>query len=72
MFYAYASEVRENPLLYPIVYDKFQRYLLRRFPYAIYFREENDQIVVFGLFHCARDPQTVRTNLQDRDESSQP
>lgn len=66
MFYAYASEIPRAPLLYPIIYSKFRRRLLRRFPYAIYFMIENGQIIVFGLFHCARDPRTIKTKLQDR------
>jgi toxin ParE1/3/4 len=66
MFYVYASEIPRSPLRYPKIYNKFHRRLLRRFPYAIYFTIENDQIIVFGLFHCARDPRTIKTKLQDR------
>ena len=72
MFYAYAREIPRNPLLYPEVYREFRRRLLRRFPYAIYFRIENDKIIVFGLFHCARDPRTIRAQLRDRDVSENP
>ncbi len=68
IFYASASEITRNPLLYPKVYNEFRRCLLRRFPYAIYFMIENDQIIIFGLFHCARDPRSIRTKLQDREE----
>ena len=25
---------------------------------------EDDQIVVFGLFHCARDPRTIKAKLR--------
>jgi hypothetical protein len=46
--------------------------LLRRFPYAIYFIIKDHQIIVFGLFHCARDPRTIRTKLRDRGESERP
>ena len=66
IFYACAGELPRNPLLYPKVHNEFRRRLLRRFPYAIYFVAEGDQIVVFGLFHCARDPHTVKSKLQDR------
>lgn len=66
MFYAYAIEITRNPLLYPKVYSKFRRCLIRRFPYAIYFTSEDDQIIVFGVFHCARDPQTIRAKLRGR------
>ena len=69
MFYAYASEIPRNPLLYQKVYREFRRCLLRRFPYAIYFRIEGNDIVVFGLFHCARDPHLIQVSLLDRDGS---
>lgn len=67
MFYALASQLSRNPFLYQRVHDDFRRRLLRRFPYAIYFRIEEKEIIVFGLFHCARDPRTVRLSLSDRD-----
>lgn len=54
MFYVSASEILSNPLLCQKVYKEFRRRLLRRFPYAIYFMIENEQIIVFGLFHCCK------------------
>ncbi len=72
IFYACAGELLRNPLLYPKVYIEFRRRLLRRFPYAIYFMVENTQIVVLGLFHCARDPRTIKVKLRDRQESETP
>jgi toxin ParE1/3/4 len=68
IFYACAGEIPQNPLLYPKVYSEFRRRLLRRFPYAIYFVIKDDQIIVFGLFHCARDPRIIRVKLRDREE----
>jgi hypothetical protein len=38
VFYTCASEIPRNPLLYPEGYRGFRRRLLRRFPYAIYFK----------------------------------
>ena len=67
MFYASANELSRNALLYQKVHGDFRRRLLRRFPYAIYFRIEENQIIVFGLFHCARDPRTIRLKLLARD-----
>lgn len=69
IFYVCLSEISRNPLLYPKVYHNFRRRLLRRFPYIIYFKIERKEIIVFGLFHSARDPQTIKRNLQNRDES---
>jgi len=69
MFYACTTEITRNPLIYSKVYEEFRRRLLRKFPYAVYFMTENDEIIVFGLFHCARDPRTIRTELKNRDET---
>ena len=68
MFYAGVSEILWNPLLCPKVYNEFRRRLLRRFPYAIYFTIEDEQIIVFGLFHCARNPSTIKIKLHDREK----
>ena len=66
LFYANANEIPRNPLLYPVVFKNFRRRLLRRFPYAIYFRIEEQIVLVFGLFHCARDPIFIKSSLNDR------
>lgn len=65
-FYAGAVEIARNPLLYPPLHRQFRRRLLRRFPYALYFTVEDQEIVVLGLFHCARDPKGVQSVLQHR------
>jgi len=72
MFYAGASEIQWNPFLYPKVYNEFRRRLLRRFPYAIYFMIEDEYIIVFGLFHCARNPSTIKMKLHDREKPENP
>ena len=65
-FYACVNEIPRNPLLYSKVHNEFRRLLLRRFPYAIYFRIEDKKIIVFGLIHCARNPHMIKTELQKR------
>ena len=72
VFYTCAVELPRNPLLYPKVYRDYRRRLFRRFPYAIYFTIKENQIIVIGLFHCARDPRTIKTILQDREEKEKP
>ena len=66
MFYASAAEIPRNPLLFHNMYGDFRRRLLPRFPYAIYFIVKDEDIIVIGLFHCARDPRTIKTNLIKR------
>jgi len=66
MFYAKAQEIQRNPLLYQTVYKGFRRCLLRRFPYTIYFNIDEQNVIVYGLFHCARNPKAINKNLRER------
>lgn len=41
--------IAENPLAFPCVHGETRRATLRRFPYAIYFRILDDEIVVLAV-----------------------
>jgi toxin ParE1/3/4 len=41
----------EAPQSFPIVYRTLRRIVLRRFPYLVYFRLEEDVVQVFGVPH---------------------
>jgi hypothetical protein len=56
-----------NPLLYRAIDRTIRRCLLRRYPYSIYFTIEGDMVLVIGLFHCARDPRRIASELGERD-----
>lgn len=59
-FLASVSEVKEsllaNPERFPVVHRETRRALLHRFPYGLYYRIVNDQIVVVACMHARRDP----------------
>ena len=65
VFYVCPQELTRDPMVHQKVHRDFRRRLLRRFPYAVYFRVEEDRVVVFGLFHCARDPRRLRRDLRN-------
>jgi toxin ParE1/3/4 len=50
-----------NPRLHPVYYRGFRRVLARRFPYKLFYRMEDDQIIVFRVLHVRRDhPRLLR------------
>lgn len=63
MAYAGFEELLEFPEKYEEVYGVFRRALLRRFPYSIYYVASEDAVVVYGVFHSARDPQSIVVTL---------
>jgi plasmid stabilization system protein ParE len=46
----------DNPRQFPIAYANFHRAMVRRFPYALYFRIEADGVYVVACAHTSRDP----------------
>ena len=57
------NAIAEHPLRYPVIRRNTRRALLRRFPYAMYFRIYDDVIVVVACMHGRRNPRRwqVRT-----------
>ena len=51
------SAVRRHPEAFPTVRPPLKRALLRRFPCALFYLAEPDELVVLGLLHVARDPE---------------
>jgi hypothetical protein len=70
VFYACVFQILKNPLLFPNSHSFFRRVLFRRFPFAVYYTVDNNQVTVFGVFHCARDPRIVSESLEGREELS--
>lgn len=67
-FYAHAALLQRTPLIFSRVHKDFRRGLLRRFPYACYYRIEGEFVIVYGAFHCARDPSAIHESLGARRE----
>ncbi len=58
------ARIAANPDIYPVIlFKKFRRALMRRFPYAIYFRVEGSEIKISAVFHHRRAPQILYHNL---------
>jgi len=48
--------ILQNPLAYPRVHGDTRRALVQRFPYAVYFRPIEDELVVLAVMHGRRLP----------------
>ncbi len=52
------ERVSERPSAYPRLHGEIRRALVRRFPYGLFFRVLEDEIVVLGVVHGRRHPET--------------
>lgn len=48
--------IAERPLIYPLVHRATRRALMQRFPFGVYFRVENSNVVVVAVMHGSRHP----------------
>ncbi|MGB3205727.1 MAG: type II toxin-antitoxin system RelE/ParE family toxin [Crinalium sp.] len=49
------------PESYPVVYRDVRRAVVRRFPYAVYYRIVSSRVIVTAIFHSHRDPKAWQT-----------
>lgn len=55
------QSVLEYPERFPVVYRQMRRINLRRFPYSLFYRIYNDEIIVVACMHGRRDPRRWRS-----------
>lgn len=59
------QRIEQGPERYPIVYRQLRRTLPRRFPYAIYFLQDSNDIIVFAVLHQRRDQKILDDRLKE-------
>ena len=52
-----------NAGIHPILFEGFHRALAKRFPFAIYYRLEDDTAIVYAVLDCRRSPAWHRKKL---------
>ncbi len=50
--------------IHPVFFEKYYRLLSKRFPFAIYYKIEHDEIRVYAIFDCRKNPAGIREKLQ--------
>jgi plasmid stabilization system protein ParE len=56
------ERIRDSPELHPVVLADVRKAVVRRFPYAVFYRSHVDRIEVLAVYHARRDP----SGWQDR------
>ncbi|MBW4644000.1 MAG: type II toxin-antitoxin system RelE/ParE family toxin [Goleter apudmare HA4340-LM2] len=55
------NRISQLPESYVIVYGDIRRAVVRRFPYAVYYRIVSSRVIVTAIFHGRRDPKSWPT-----------
>ena len=51
------TSIEKHPEQFPVVHRLMRRALVRRFPYEILYEIEKEEIVIYAIWHCARNPE---------------
>ncbi len=54
----------ETPFIYPVVYRNVRRAIVHRFPYLIWYRIIDEQVIVLACFHARQNPEKSRSRLR--------
>jgi plasmid stabilization system protein ParE len=57
------QRIEAAPALYAVVRKSVRMGMVERFPYAIFYRIEQDRILVISVFHTSRDPKIWRRRV---------
>jgi plasmid stabilization system protein ParE len=57
------EQLRASPVLYPKIDADLRKAPLRRFPYMVLQRADEDELVVVACFHSRRNPEAWRSRL---------
>ena len=53
-----------NGGIHPICFNKYNRALSKRFPFAIYYRVEDNIVLVYAVLDCRRSPAWIRKRIE--------
>jgi len=56
-------DICKMPERFPIVHNNVRQAIIRRFPFAVYFRVVDDRVLVLSVFHASRDPESLWSRL---------
>jgi toxin ParE1/3/4 len=51
------TSIEKSPQQFPVVHRHMRRALVGRFPYEVLYEIDNEEIIIYAIYHCARDPE---------------
>ncbi len=58
------GRIKSQPNQFPKVYKEVYRALIKRFPYAVFFKKYETEIIIIAISHTAQDPDKLEKRLK--------
>lgn len=59
------ASISQHPRMYPEIESNIRRALTNRFPYSVYYRPGDDEIVVLAVLHTRRAPDELEERTDE-------
>jgi len=56
--------LERTPLIFPERYHGVRQHLIKRFPYKIFYKVQNQSVIILAVVYAGRDPEWVKKRLQ--------
>jgi len=56
--------IGSNPELFEVAHNNYRRVIVRRFPYAIFYKCAEDTVTIGSIFHHSLNPERLRNRLR--------
>jgi toxin ParE1/3/4 len=57
------SLIERNPKMFPLCHGRMRRALLPTFPFQVVYEFDSGEVIVYAVFHGARDPEELKKRL---------
>src|SRR5262245_54689209 len=57
------AAIEKRPELFEVVYKHYRRAIVRKFPYAVFYRADGNTITIHSVFQSAQNPRKWRRRL---------
>jgi hypothetical protein len=55
--------IRLHPEIAPIAFKNYRKALMKRFPFAVFYRVSSSVLAVYAVFHCSKSPLRLTKRL---------
>lgn len=57
------DRIKQNPYFYQVIHKEIRKYVIRKFPFIIYYQIASSVIKVVAFFHTSRNPEIWNERL---------